>query len=241
MTAPAERRKGGRWTRFAPITAIGALFLVLLAMGAFKHLSLDELAAQHARLTAFRIRRPIACLAAYLAAYVLIVSTFAPGPSVMSVTGGFLFGPWLGAAAALSACGVGGLISFSACRTAFGDWAQRRAGRTVRDLEANFSHNAFGYLMTLRLVPIAPFALVTLAAGLARIRLSTFLLTTVVGTAPSVFIFAELGKGLDHVFQRGGRVDASLLAQPQVLIPLTALAALSLAGVAWRLWRSRRG
>ncbi|MFI4936671.1 MAG: TVP38/TMEM64 family protein [Caulobacterales bacterium] len=238
-TAPAGRRT--RWARFIPLVLIAALLAVLVASGELKHLSLSELADHRVALTAFVQRHPIASLAAYFALFVLVIVACVPGPSVMAVSGGFLFGTWIGGAATLAGGVVGSVIVFLACRTAFGDWAAHRAGPMVARVEAGFSRNAFSYLLALRLMPVAPFFLVNISAGLARIRLSTLILATVIGSAPSSFIFAGLGSGLGELFQRHVKVDASLLARPQIIVPLGALALMSLAPAAWRLWRARPG
>lgn len=229
------------WLRWLPLLMIGVLFAGLIGSGAVRRLSLSDLASHHAMLAAFVAHHPLASLAAYVGAYVLIVVACTPGPAVMSLAGGFLFGPLVGGAAALGSMLAGGVVVFGACRTAFGDWATRGAGATVARIEAGFSRDAFAYLLALRLMPIAPFSLVTLAAGLARVRLPVFVAATLVGAAPSAFIFAGLGAGLDSVFRRGGRVDAGVLARPEIALPLAGLALLALGAPAWRLWRMRRG
>jgi uncharacterized membrane protein YdjX (TVP38/TMEM64 family) len=228
-----------RWVRYAPLAVIAVLFVVLLASGELKRLSISDLAAHRAQLAAFVGRHPIESLATYTGLFILLIVACLPGPSVMSVAGGLLFGMWLGGAAALAACVIGSTIVFLACRTAFGDWAARRAGPTVARIEAGFSRNAFSYLLAIRLIPAAPFFLVNIAAGLARIRLSAFVLATVIGSAPAVFIFAGLGAGLGAAIHGRARLDASLIARADVILPLTALALMSLAPVLWRLWRAR--
>jgi uncharacterized membrane protein YdjX (TVP38/TMEM64 family) len=229
-----------RWLRLAPIALIAALFVALIASGAWRRLSLGALAEHRAALLHFVGAHPYASLAAYLGVYVLVIAACAPGPSVLSVAGGFLFGPALGGAMALASMVIGAVIVFLACRTAFGDWAARRAGPTVARIEAGFSRDAFAYLLALRLMPVAPFFMVNIAAGLARVRLSSFVLATLIGSAPSAFIFATLGAGLGRMFRRHAHLGADILLQPQIAGPLTALAALSLAAPAWRLWRARR-
>jgi uncharacterized membrane protein YdjX (TVP38/TMEM64 family) len=229
-----------RWARFLPLVVIAALFIALLASGELKHLSLNELAAHRTRLAGFVAAHPVLSLAAYFGLFVLLVVACAPGPSVVCMAGGFLFGPWLGGSAALASILTGAVIVFLACRTAFGDWAAQRAGPTMARIEAGFSKNAFSYLLALRLMPVAPLFLVNIAAGLARIRLSTLVLATLIGSAPSSFIFAWLGSGLGEVFRRHAKLDASLLSRPSIVAPLAALALMSLAPVAWRLWQARR-
>jgi uncharacterized membrane protein YdjX (TVP38/TMEM64 family) len=229
-----------RWLRLAPIALIAALFALLIASGAWRRLSLASLAEHRAQLLHFVAAHPYASVAAYLGVYVLVIVACAPGPAVLTIAGGFLFGPVLGGSAALASLVVGAVIVFGACRTAFGDWAAHRAGPTVARIEAGFSRDAFAYLLALRLMPVAPFFMVNLAAGLARVRLSSFVLATLIGSAPSAFIFAALGSGLGGMFRRHARLGANLLLQPQIAGPLTALAALSLAAPAWRLWRARR-
>ena len=232
--------RGRRWLRLIPIAVIAALFVALIASGALRELSLTSLAEHRAALLRFVAAHPYASLAAYLGVYMLVIVACAPGPAALSVAGGFLFGPVLGGAAALASMVIGAVIVFLACRTAFGDWAAHRGGATVARIEAGFSRDAFAYLLALRLMPVAPFFAVNLAAGLARIRLQSFVLATLVGAAPSAFIFATLGAGLGGMFRRHAHLGANLLLQPQIAGPLTALAALSLAAPAWRVWRGRR-
>jgi uncharacterized membrane protein YdjX (TVP38/TMEM64 family) len=233
---PAPRR----WWRWLPLGVIAALFVALIASGALKRLSLASLGEHRAELLHFVHRHPLESLAAYLGAYVLLIAACAPGLSVLSITGGFLFGPWLGGAVVLAALNIGAVIVFLACRTAFGDWASQRAGATMARIEAGFSRDAFSYLLALRLMPVAPFFMVNIAAGMARVRLGAYVLATLIGSAPSAFIFAGLGAGFGHLFSRHAHLDASLMTNPSIVLPLAALAALSLAPPAWRLWRGRR-
>jgi len=238
--SPARKRRRLRWLRLAPIAVIAALFLALIGSGVLKQLSLASLAEHRAQLLAFVAAHPYASVAAYVGAYVLVIVACSPGPAVLSIAGGFLWGPVLGGVLALVSMGIGAAIVFLACRTAFGDWAAHRAGPTIARIEAGFSRDAFAYLLALRLMPAAPFFAVNLAAGLARVRLGAFMLATLVGAAPSAFIFATLGAGLGGMFRRHAHIGAHILLQPQIAGPLAALAALALAAPGWRLWRARR-
>jgi uncharacterized membrane protein YdjX (TVP38/TMEM64 family) len=229
-----------RWLRLLPLVLIAALFVAVLASGVLRRLSLKGLAENREVLTHLVAAHPILSLAAFLGLYVLLIVACLPGPSVMSMAGGMLFGAVVGGIATLAALVGGAVIVFLACRTAFGDWAANRAGPAVAKIEAGFSRDAFAYLLALRLMPVAPFFMVNIAAGLARIPLCTFCLATLIGAAPSAFIYAGLGAGLDGVIRRHERLDASLLARPDIAVPLLALTVLALAPPAWRFIRARR-
>ena len=236
--APSSRRW---WLRWLPMVGIVALFVALVASGAaLRRLSLSDLAAHHEQLERFVAVHPSASHAASAALFEALVLACAPGPSVMSIAGGFLFGPFIGGAAALASVTAGSTIVFLACRTAFREWAARRAGPTIARIEAGFSRDAFSYLLALRLMPVAPVALVNLAAGLARLRLSTFVLATLAGSIPGAFIFAGLGSGLGRLFHRHERPDLHLLTRPDIALPLMGLALLSLLPAVSRLWRARQ-
>src|SRR5258705_264515 len=139
--------------RFIPLALIAGLLIVVVASGALNHFSLTELKAHRALLAAQVATHPVLSLLAYFAVYLLVVVACVPGAGFMTIAGGFLFGTWLGGAAALASCVAGSAIVFQACRTAFGDWAARRAGPVVQRIEIGFSRNAFSYLLTLRLIP----------------------------------------------------------------------------------------
>jgi uncharacterized membrane protein YdjX (TVP38/TMEM64 family) len=158
----------------------------------------------------------------------------------MSLAGGYLFGALLGGLAALGACVAGSIVVFLACRTAFGDWAARRAGPRLKAVQARFATNALGAVTMLRLIPMLPISATTLAAGLGGAPLSALALGTLIGTAPVSFIFAGLGSGLHDVLDTGGRIDAHLFAQPKIMLSLAGLTLLAAAPLVWRMLRPRR-
>jgi uncharacterized membrane protein YdjX (TVP38/TMEM64 family) len=226
--------------RYGLIALVLGLLAAAVLSGAWRHLSLGELAAHRVALTQMVRAHPILSLLVYLGVYTAVVVACIPGPGALSTAGGFLFGTFIGGLAALAACTLGSIIVFLACRTAFGSWATEKAGPVVQRIERGFSSNAFSYLLTLRLIPVMPFFATNVAAGLSRVRLSALVGATLLGTSPICFILAGLGSGLGRLFDSGARIDASLLEQPQIILPLAGLALMSAAPIAWRLWRRRQ-
>jgi uncharacterized membrane protein YdjX (TVP38/TMEM64 family) len=156
-----------------------------------------------------------------------------------TMVSGLLFGLWFGTAYALLGTTLGALAVFLAARAGLSGLAER-TGRHTAIIANGFRSNAFSYLVFLRLVPVFPFTLVNVAAALAGIPLRTYVLGTLIGIIPSVFIYASLGGLLMDLAERGTLPDTSLLHQPQFLLPLLGLAALALLPILVARWRRRR-
>jgi uncharacterized membrane protein YdjX (TVP38/TMEM64 family) len=146
-----------------------------------------------------------------------------------------MFGPWIGGAATVVAGAVGSLGAYFAARTAFGapllKLAERRGGM-LQKVVKGFGKDAFFYVLSLRLAPVFPFWLVSIAAGVASPPVWAFLLGTAIGIIPGCFIYAGLGSGLGKAFASGEPVHLSILFTPHIILPLVGLAVLSLAPVA---------
>ncbi|MBV8683802.1 MAG: VTT domain-containing protein [Caulobacteraceae bacterium] len=226
--------------RFLPIGLLAALAVAAIASGSLHELTFANLQAHHRALRLFVERHPVESMAAYLVLETLVVSACIPGPGLMSVVAGFLFGALAGGAACLAAGVAGSCIVYVACRTAFGGVLADRAGPNVARVIHALQEDGFGLLLTLRLMPVMPLMVVNVAAGLAPAPPAAFVAASALGGAPVSFLLAAIGAGLGRLFHEGVKVDASLFMRPSLLGPLVALAALSAVPVVVRLLRRRR-
>lgn len=233
-------KAGAFFKRFGLLIVLVVLVVAVVASGATDHISLTELKARRAELSAFVEAHWIASLAVYGLLYTAVVALSLPLALVMTLTGGFLFGPLPGGLAALTAATLGSTVSFLACRTAFGDIITRKAGPTISKLAEGFRKDAFSYLFTLRIIPVAPLLLINVAAGLAEVSTRTFVTASFIGMAPGSFVYAFLGSGLGTVFERGDEPDLHIITEPRILLPLIGLALLALIPTAVRLVRRYR-
>jgi uncharacterized membrane protein YdjX (TVP38/TMEM64 family) len=225
--------------RFAPVTLVVLIVIALIWSGVLKHLSLRELRASHGLLAAYVLAHPILSVLAYLGVYIAAVGLSLPAPLVMTLTGGFLFGPWLGGVLASISCTGGAAIAFLIARLTVGDALEHDVGPRVKAFEEGIKKDAFFYLITLRLLPIMPFWLVNVAAGLLSIRLGVFCLATLIGIAPVSLIYAGIGSGLGRIFNSGARLDIHALVTPGLVLPLVGLALLSFLPILYHWWRGR--
>ena len=223
--------------RFGPLILVALAVAVVLASGLADHLSLVELKARRDQLQGFVALHPALSFGLYILIYIAVVSLSLPGALVMTLSGGFLFGPWLGAAAASSGASLGAAVIFLVCRSAVGDNLRGKAGSTIAKIEEGVRRDAFSYILTLRLIPVMPFWLVNLAAGFVNIPLRTFLAATVLGILPGSLVYSGLGAGLGEVFASGQEPNLRVIFEPHVLLPLVGLGLLSLLPVVLRRFR----
>jgi uncharacterized membrane protein YdjX (TVP38/TMEM64 family) len=130
---------------------------------------------------------------------------------------------------------------FAVARTSLGEIFRRRSEGALGKLQDGFRKNAFNYLLFLRLVPLFPFWLVNLVTAFLDVPLKIFLAGTAIGIVPGAAIYASVGSGLGGVLDRGQTPDMKIILSPPILLPILALAALSLVPIVWRKYRGGDG
>ena len=226
--------------RFVPLGILllaGALFMVL---GGHRYLTFAALAENREWLCAMVKQAGAKAAFAFILAYAGLVAVSVPGSVLLTLAGGFLFGPWFGTAYALIGATSGATLVFLAARAGLAGLAAR-AGPWARRFEAGFRRNGLNYLLALRLIPIVPFWLINLLAGAAGLRLWVFVLGTFFGMIPVSFIYASLGNGLGTLAEEGRAPDLAILFRPSVFLPILGLAVLALLPVIFKRWRPYEG
>ena len=175
----------------------------------------------------------------FTVAYAGLTALSVPGAMLMTLASGFLFGPWLGAVAALIGATLGAGAVFLAARAGLAGLADR-AGSRVQRLTTGFREDAFSYLLCLRLVPIFPFWLVNLVAGASGMALWIYVVATFFGMIPGAFVYAGIGNGVGALIASGQHPDPYTIFRPNILPPLIGLAVLALLPVAYKRWNGRR-
>lgn len=219
------------WLRFLPLAIVVAGLSAGYAAGLQHYLSLGTLVERRGELAAFVGAHRASAAAVFVVVYALAVAFSFPAASVLTVSGGFLFGWLTGGALTAVAATAGATAIFLAARTAFGEILRKRAGSAVEKLAAGFAEDAFSYLLALRLAPVFPFFAVNIAAALFQVGLRKYVLATFIGILPATFTYAWLGQGLDSVIVAAGRagrgVSLSDFVTWQISVALALLALLA--------------
>lgn len=170
----------------------------------------------------------------YVLIYILVVALSVPGASVLTITGGFLFGPWIATLLVNIGATLGAFLVFLAARFILGKSVQQKYAKSLAKFNREIDENGQSYLLTLRFIPIFPFWLINLMAGFTTVKARTFLWTTAVGIIPGSFVYAYIGHAGQAVFERG-------IFTPEILIALILLALISLLPVVLRKIRRVKG
>jgi uncharacterized membrane protein YdjX (TVP38/TMEM64 family) len=223
--------------RLAPLLLLLAAALALHALGLTRWLSAEGLAESRVTIEQFVAAHRWTAVAAFILVFMTVTAAFIPAALLLTLMGGFLFGPWIGTGATVIGATLGAIVTFAAVRTAAGEWihkhvASRHSG--VRAVMDGVERHAFFYVLALRLTPMLPFGLVNIAAGLSKAPLRPYALATLLGAIPTSLIYSQLGAGVGGVIARGGGLGAALMQEPRVLWSLAALACLALAPVLLR-------
>ncbi|MGD9947010.1 MAG: TVP38/TMEM64 family protein [Desulfobulbus sp.] len=170
----------------------------------------------------------------FMAIYIIQTALSLPGATILSLGAGLLFGSILGTVYAVVAATIGATLAFIVTRYLLHDMVQRKFGPRLEGINQELGERGFNYLLFLRLVPLFPFFLINLAAGLTRLPLRTFVLATMLGIIPGGFVYVNAGAGLAAIHTLGD------VASPQVLGSFALLGLFSLVPVAWQKWSTRK-
>jgi uncharacterized membrane protein YdjX (TVP38/TMEM64 family) len=129
----------------------------------------------------------------YITAYAFRSLIFFPA-SILTITAGILFGPWLGILLTMIGENISANISFVVGRYFTADLLKyfSTKKRFVPRLTCKIQDNGFLTVLIMRLT-FLPFDLVGYSSGMCNIKQRDFALATVIGTIPGLLTFVFLG------------------------------------------------
>ena len=206
MAAPSKR---SLW--------IGAGVLALVAVLLYRYLgladllTLDSLKASRNTLSALYANRPIFTVAAFFGLYVAVTALSFPGAAILTLAAGAMFGLMVGLVVVSFASSLGALLAFLAARYLLRDAVQSRLGKQLAPINEGMARDGLFYLLTLRLVPVFPFFLVNLLAGLTPIPAGRFYWVSQLGMLAGTAVFVNAGTQLAAIARPADVLSPALL------------------------------
>jgi uncharacterized membrane protein YdjX (TVP38/TMEM64 family) len=217
----------GAMKRYLPILGIAILFLLAWGFDLYHYLSLDSLRQHHQHLSLWVALHPVFSIVIFMSLYMTIVGLALPVATVLTLSGGFFFGQWLGTAVVVISATFGASLIFFSIRLASKPRMIEPAASWMKTMHDGFQKNAWSYLLMLRLMPIFPFFAINIGAALLQVPFQTFFWGTLFGIIPGTFVYVSMGVALHEVINQP-ELSAHLVVNPKVLIALGGLGVISL-------------
>lgn len=215
----------------AVILILGALFFYF-DLG--KYLTLASLKENRQALLEFYEHHQTSMVAIFIVVYVLQTALSLPGAAVLSLAAGAIFGAVMGTIYTNIAATTGATLAFLVSRYLFRDIILNKFGPRLEKMNTELDARGLNYLLFLRLVPLFPFFLINLGAGLTKLPLRTFFFGTLIGIIPGSFVFCNAGASLATI------TSMSEIASPRVLGSFALLGLFALIPALYQKFKSKQ-
>lgn len=162
-------------------------------------LTLENLQAQHQALRLYCQQAPLKSAALFFIVYVLVTTLSLPGAALLTLLGGALFGLWPGILLVSFASTLGATLAMLTSRYLLRDWVQRRFAGPMRTVNQGVSRDGAFYLFALRLVPLFPFFVVNLLAGVTTLGVRRYWWVSQLGMLPGAIVYLNAGHQLGQI------------------------------------------
>jgi uncharacterized membrane protein YdjX (TVP38/TMEM64 family) len=196
-----------------------------------RYLSLDALKANRQTLLDYYAAHKLRMVAGFMVVYIIQTALSLPGAAILSLAAGAIFGSIMGTVYANFAATIGATLAFLVTRYLLRDLVLKRFGNKLAGMNRELEASGLSYLLFLRLVPLFPFFLINLAAGLTRLPLRTFIFGTMLGIIPGGFVYVNAGASLATITSLSG------IASPRVLGSFALLGLFALVPVLYHKYR----
>jgi uncharacterized membrane protein YdjX (TVP38/TMEM64 family) len=203
-----------RIKRFLPLVVLACVIALIFGMGWNRYLSLDTLQEHGGELRAFTARNYVLALLVLMAVFATATASVVPGVFFVTITAGYLFGPWVGGVSTSIAATVGALIVYAVARSALGQDLRNKAERDqgmLKKVCAAIDKDTFWYVLASRLAVVVPFHMINIAAGIMSARLLPYTVATVIGLLPAHIIYCWIGARLNQLLAENPNPDIQAL------------------------------
>lgn len=182
---------------------IVAAMVAIRYLGLTDYISLSFVRDNTEAIQAFIAHNYIAAVLAFIGIYTATVALSVPISNLFSIAAGYFFG----VIPAVIYCNIGALcgalLAYATFRFLLHDMAMERYGDKLERFQERFTKEGMSYLLFMQLLPITPFGVINVLAGISGIPLKTFITTTLVGITPGQIIYAFAGRQLQYITSPG--------------------------------------
>lgn len=217
-SVPAASTRASTWIKLV-------LLVVLVTVGivVFRYTPLSE-HIQPERLKGFfegisgRWWAPLIYIAVYAGGCLIAV----PGV-LLTVLGGLTFGTGYGTLYVIVGANLGASLAFGLARVLGREFVERHVKGPIDAIDRQLRNQGLLRVLQLRLIPLVPFNALNFACGLSGVRYRHYLLGSLAGMLPGIFVYVNSAAALAQLYLAGAGVQDQAARQAARMTALTNL------------------
>ena len=146
----------------------------------------------------------------YIILFTFVPLTFFPD-SILAIAGGMCFGMVSGFIYTMIGALFGGILSFFLAKTLGHKVFNKFIKKDLSNLENAIKNKGFALVFVLRLIPLFPFDVISYAAGFSGVKFKDFVLATILGIIPGIFVFVNIGDKASEIGSSSFYMSIALL------------------------------
>lgn len=179
------------------------LFIIIVSLAKIydldNYFTFENLKTQKNILENFILNNYVLTIVLFILLYITCVTFLVPVATVLTLSGGFLFGPLWGTLFVNIGATIGAVFSFLFARYILGANIQSKYKKELTKFNYELESNKYQYLFSLRFLPIFPFFLINFLCGVTSLDLKSFFITTSLGIIPGSFVYTYAGSRLSQI------------------------------------------
>ncbi len=142
--------------------------------------------------------------------------------SPVALIGGFIFGKWIGTILVTISLSIGALCLYIFAKFFLYDLLKEKLFLKFKKLNLMFQKKQLLVMIIFRFVGIVPFFLANLLPVIFNISAKNYLLGTIIGIMPAIFVMVSLGSGINEAIYSFKEFPSflSLISLPEIYFPI---------------------
>jgi uncharacterized membrane protein YdjX (TVP38/TMEM64 family) len=130
--------------------------------------------------------------------FMMVVAVISPMPdSMVSIAGGYLFGPYIGSILSLLGLALGTSIDFLIVRRLGRNYVKKRYPKSIRVIDSYSTKLGWQTVVIMRMLPSVTFDLLGYAAGISSMSYALYIGSTLLGAIPMTLFTVLLGNSIE--------------------------------------------
>ena len=131
---------------------------------------------------------------------------------------GILFGPLSGSLLAMTASVASAVLSYFIGQMTGKNFIRKFAGEKINSISKQLAKRGIWTIIVVRIVPLAPYAVINMLAGASHIRLRDYVLGTIMGMLPGIVLLTSFFGHLMQIFKDTSTENVLILVGLIILI-----------------------